>query len=50
MIKYGINDTKKIKQRQVKLTLAFTCFTDFQTFFVAQKDFGKNEITKNLLT
>ena len=55
MTKYGPNDTKKIKKKQVSLmihscTLCTPSDMDFQKVFDAQSNFGKIKITKNLLT
>ena len=41
-IKYGLNDTKRIKNKQVTLILySFTPWYDFSRDFDAQSNFGK---------
>ena len=52
MIKYGLNDTKRMKKKQVAmiLYLFYTLWYEFSNDFDAQSDFDKNFVTKNLLT
>ena len=51
-IKYGLNDAKRIKKKQVTLILySFTPSDEFSKVFVAQSDYGKKKIfTKKQLT
>ena len=49
-IKYGLNDTKWIKKKQVDTLLIYTLWYKFSNNVVAQSDFGKKNFIKNLLT
>ena len=49
---YGLNDTKRIKKKQITLILySFTpSDLNFQTILMPKSDYGKISVTKNLLT
>ena len=49
-IKYGLDDTKRIKKSYIDTLLIYTLFYEFSNDFNAQSDFGKIFVTKHLLT
>ena len=49
-IEYDPNDTKMIeKARYIDILLIYTLWYEFASLLVAQRDFGKEKFTKNLL-
>ena len=49
-VKYGLNDTKRIKiNKLIDSLLIYTLWYEISNNFDAQRDFGKNFVTKKLL-